>query len=533
MSRILNCAIYTRKSNEEGLDQSFNSLHAQREACEAYIKSQRHEGWRLVPTAFDDAGYSGGTMQRPALVHLMKAVQARTVDIIVVYKVDRLSRSLADFAKMVEVFDENVTSFVSVTQQFNTTTSMGRLTLNVLRSFAQFEREVTAERIRDKIAASKKKGLWMGGNPPLGYDVYDRQLVINELEAKTVRRLFLLYQELGSVRRLQNETARLGIITKRRVFKKGRTVGGRPFSRGNLYALLSNPIYTGEIRHHSATYPGRHEPVADRDTWNGAQQQLTANTAKRRSLRNFSSSSLLTGLVYDETGDRLSPSYTFKNARRYRYYVSSRLTLTACKKSEGWRIPARELEGIILYQLGQLFSDPQELMKILRLDGSSTSVIERTVARAKELSESFDAEASQVPGEKLQSILERVTLHPDRITIKISRPEVCQALSVPYASRETDESISWDIPIRLKRRGVEMKLILLSGSLDSSMPDQNLIRLIAQAHSWFERLSSGAAKSVQEIADKDSVDAGDVSRTLPVAFFSAGHRRSHSGGTAA
>ena len=253
------CAIYTRKSSEEGLEQDFNSLHAQREACESYIKSQQGEGWRLVKTAYDDGGLSGATMNRPALQRLLSDIRERLIDVVVVYKVDRLTRSLADFAKIVEIFDAQGVSFVAVTQQFNTTTSMGRLTLNVLLSFAQFEREVTGERIRDKIAASKQKGMWMGGFVSLGYEVCDRRIVIDYGEAETVRSIFRRYQELGCVRLLKEDLDRRGILSKRRASRGGIESGGRSFSRGALYALLSNPIYAGEIRHKNVCHPGQHE----------------------------------------------------------------------------------------------------------------------------------------------------------------------------------------------------------------------------------------------------------------------------------
>src|SRR5256885_8865679 len=242
------CAIYTRKSSEEGLEQEFNSLAAQREACEAYIRSQQHEGWHLARNRYDDGGFSGGNLERPAAQRLLADIRAGRVDIVVVYKVDRLTRSLADFARLVELFDAEAVSFVSVTQQFNTTSSMGRLTLNVLLSFAQFEREVTGERIRDKIAASKKKGLWMGGNAPLGYDADERALMINPAEAGTVRRIFALYRELGCVRRVKEEIDRLGLRTKSSTTANGTQRGGKSFSRGHLYTLLSNPIYTGQMR---------------------------------------------------------------------------------------------------------------------------------------------------------------------------------------------------------------------------------------------------------------------------------------------
>src|SRR6266852_3353141 len=257
------CAIYTRKSSEEGLEQEFNSLQAQAEACEAYIRSQRHEGWTPARTRYDDGGFSGGNMERPALQRLLADIQGDRIDIIVVYKVDRLTRSLADFARLVEIFDAQGASFVSVTQQFNTTSSMGRLTLNVLLSFAQFEREVTGERIRDKIAASKKKGMWMGGNVPLGYDAGERTLVINPAEAETVHRIFVLYREHGCVRRVKQEADRLGLQTKCSTTASGIERGGRSFSRGHLYNLLSNPVYSGEIAHKGQLYPGQHPALID------------------------------------------------------------------------------------------------------------------------------------------------------------------------------------------------------------------------------------------------------------------------------
>ena len=277
------CAIYTRKSSEEGLEQDFNSLQAQREACEAFIKSQAGEGWRPVKTAYDDGGLSGGTLERPALQHLLADIRLGLIDVVVVYKVDRLTRSLADFAKMVEVFDAQGVSFVAVTQQFNTTTSMGRLTLNVLLSFAQFEREVTGERIRDKIAASKRKGMWMGGVVPLGYDVSEHRLVINPAEAETVRAIFQRYLELGCVRLLKAELDRSGILSKRRISRSGVESGGHSFSRGALYALLANPLYIGEIRHRKLRHPGQHQAIVERALWERTQRQLQEHRVRPRS----------------------------------------------------------------------------------------------------------------------------------------------------------------------------------------------------------------------------------------------------------
>jgi len=310
------CAIYTRKSSEEGLEQDFNSLHAQREACEAFVRSQRHEGWRLIETAYDDGGISGGTMDRPALQRLLEDIRADRVDTVVVYKVDRLTRSLADFTKLVGVFDAHEVSFVAVTQQFNTTTSMGRLTLNVLLSFTQFEREVTGERIRDKIAASKKKGIWMGGVAPLGYEVRDRKLVPVPGEARAVRTVYRRYLELGSVRLLQRDLERQRIVSKVRLRRDGSRMGGAAFSRGALYALLSNPLYVGEISHKGTRYPGEHEAILDRRVWDEAQLRLREQGPGSFVRDRKTAPSPLIGRLIDEAGNPLTPSHATKHARR-------------------------------------------------------------------------------------------------------------------------------------------------------------------------------------------------------------------------
>lgn len=279
--RSIRCAIYTRKSSEEGLEQSFNSLDAQREACQAYILSQRQEGWRAIDARYDDGGYSGGSMERPGLKRLLADIEARKVDTVVVYKVDRLTRSLADFAKMVEAFDARGVSFVSVTQQFNTTSSMGRLTLNVLLSFAQFEREVTGERIRDKIAASKRKGMWMGGMVPLGYDLKDHHLIINKQEAEHVREIFRLYLELGCVKKLKAQLDRRGVKSKIRISRSNRSTGGTAYSRGALYKILQNRIYLGEIPHKEQSYPGEHSAIVDRELWERVRKLMSENVHSR------------------------------------------------------------------------------------------------------------------------------------------------------------------------------------------------------------------------------------------------------------
>ncbi len=305
--RRLRCAIYTRKSSEEGLDQDFNSLDAQREACEAYIASQKHEGWELLPDRYDDGGISGGHLDRPSLQRLMQAVDEKRVDQIVVYKIDRLTRSLADFAKLVERLDQAEASFVSVTQSFNTATSMGRLTLNVLLSFAQFEREVTAERIRDKIAASKRKGLWMGGNVPLGYEADGRTLKIEPDEAKTIRALYDLYLEHGLIPVVKDRAEDLGLRSRERVRGAERVSGGKPFDRGHIHHILSNPIYAGRIRHKGQVYEGQHPAIIDPVAWDQVQQMLKDGAAKSRGTTRKATQSLLAGKLFDETGDRLTP----------------------------------------------------------------------------------------------------------------------------------------------------------------------------------------------------------------------------------
>ena len=378
------CAIYTRKSSEEGLEQDFNSLHAQRESCEAFIKSQAGEGWRLVKSSYDDGGLSGGTMERPALQRLLADISQGLIDVVVVYKVDRLTRSLADFAKMVEVFDARGVSFVAVTQQFNTTTSMGRLTLNVMLSFAQFEREVTGERIRDKIAASKRKGMWMGGLVPLGYDVIERRLVVNESEAMTVRKIFRRYLELGSVRLLMEDLNRRGIRSKVRVAKNGKKSGGNTFFRGALYELLSNPIYIGEIRHKGVCHPGLHEPIVDRELWDATQLLLRSHAVRRAPRTAKSVASPLTGKLFDESGLSLTPSHAVKGERRYRYYVSRSLIKgTADSESRGWRLPAPEIERTVAAAAGQILSDQAAIATASQAIGLAENQLPSIFSRQK------------------------------------------------------------------------------------------------------------------------------------------------------
>jgi DNA invertase Pin-like site-specific DNA recombinase len=517
------CAIYTRKSTEEGLDQAFNSLDAQREACEAYIASQAGLGWQLIPALYDDGGISGGHMDRPALQRLLGDIERGQVDVVVVYKIDRLTRSLMDFAKMVAVFDKHVVSFVSVTQQFNTTTSMGRLTLNVLLSFAQFEREVTAERIRDKIAASKKKGMWMGGVPPLGYDVENKLLVVNESEAHVVRDLFRLYLEIGSVRRLKLKADERGLQTKGYTYRDGRTVGGKPFSRGHLYALLSNPIYIGDVRHRGDRYPGQHKAIVDPAVWRSVQDLLASNAVRRKRSENVKETSLLTGLLYDETSDRLSPSHATKQGKRYRYYISHRLMQSHAEGQEGWRLPARELETMIVRALTDVLEDPQRIVDLATGDNPDP-IQNRTIrTNAQDLANRLTKDHPVEQGECLRQVIVRINIRPGHLSIELNRQKMLQILE---CSDDTDSDrgdvpkpMTIDVPFTVRRRGVEARIVLDNGQLDQPHPDNNLIEAVAKAHDWFERMTSGRASSVQEIAATEGLARSDVSSALPLAFL--------------
>lgn len=369
-SPVKYCAIYTRKSSEEGLEQEFNSLDAQGEACHAYITSQKTEGWSAIKTTYDDGGYSGGNMDRPGLKKLMSDIEAGKVHIVVVYKIDRLTRSLMDFAKLIEVFDKHGVTFVSVTQSFNTTTSMGRLTLNVLLSFAQFEREVTGERIRDKIAASKKKGMWMGGMIPFGYDRVDKKLLVNTEEAKIVRLIFEKYLALGCVRRLKEYLDTNGIRSKIRTSKKGQQWGGAKFSRGLLYKLLINPVYVGRIKHKTIVYEGQHEGIMPIGLWDKVQAQMALRAASSRGVEKSKPvGNLLKGILFDTEGNRYSPSFTNKGKRQYRYYVSQALLQNiGAPAGIVTRLSAHETEMAIEEALKKELCEIDSLKSLLSLD---------------------------------------------------------------------------------------------------------------------------------------------------------------------
>ena len=359
--KTFRCAIYTRKSTEHGLELEFNSLDAQREACEAYIKSQTHEGWKALPRRYDDPAYSGGNLDRPALQKLLVDIDEGRVDVVVVYKIDRLTRSLSDFAKLVELFDKKAISFVAVTQQFNTTTSMGRLTLNVLLSFAQFERELSSERVRDKVAASRKKGKWTGGGIPLGYDTKDKKLIVHQPEAESVRYIYRRYLELKCLRRLTADLNEKGIVSKQRTSSSGRDTGGIRFTYGPLAYLLKNRTYLGEMGHKGSWFPGEHEAIIDPALFNAVQELLTTNSVIRHQQRT-DNQALLKGLLFDDRGNRMSPSFSTKRGVRYRFYVSSAI-LSGRRDQAGStsRVAAADLESVIVSVLRERFAEFRRL----------------------------------------------------------------------------------------------------------------------------------------------------------------------------
>jgi site-specific DNA recombinase len=496
-AKKLRCAIYSRKSSEEGLEQAFNSLHAQREACAAFILSQKHEGWTVVPTLYDDGGFSGGTMDRPALKLLLSDITEGRVDVVVVYKIDRLTRSLLDFAKIVEAFEAKGVSFVSITQQFNTSTSMGRLTLNVLLSFAQFERELAGERIRDKIAASKKKGMWMGGLPPLGYDVKDRKLVVNDDEARTVLHIFRCYLELKSVRALKTQLEEAGIRSKPRILTDGTACGGQRLSRGALYLMLQNRIYRGEITHKGNAYPGEHPAIVNQALWDQAQAVLAENRVDRETGSYAKQPSLLAGLAFDETGERLTPSHAVKKGTRYRYYVSRSFIVGSAKDhAKGRRIPAGNLESLVINRLRAFLADQGAILDAVRNEHPDGTHQKRLISRGREIAEQIPTMAPDQTRAMLIALLVRVDLKPERVEIQMRRRSLVELLhassTAPSTRGRTSDKESEDIltlkaKARLQRVGREMRM-LVENTDDQTLADPGLLRIIARAHDIQGRL---------------------------------------------
>jgi site-specific DNA recombinase len=515
-SAIRRCAIYTRKSSEEGLEQDFNSLHAQREACEAFIKSQAGEGWRLVKTAYDDGGLSGGTMERPALQRLLADINQGLVDVVVVYKVDRLTRSLADFAKMVEVFDARGVSFVAVTQQFNTTTSMGRLTLNVLLSFAQFEREVTGERIRDKIAASKQKGMWMGGLVPIGYDVHERRLVVNQPEAETVREIFRRYLELGSVRLLMEDLNGRGIRSKVRISKNGNQSGGNRFYRGALYEMLSNPIYLGEIRHKGTRHPGLHEPIIKRELWEATQLLLGSRGVRMAPRAKRSAQSSLTGKLFDESGQSLAPTHAVKGERRYRYYVSRNLTNgTADSAGRGWRLPAPEIERTVASAACTILRDEAAIANAADPAGLTGHRLPSIFSAASGWTKRLQSEVEA--GAALKAVIDRIDLTDIGIRVTLKLP--IESSEGRQDANPTTLTITRELPMQIRRRGFETRLVIQGSRQPTPMVDQALLKAVARGRHWGNDLLAGRVESVAELAKREGVLPNYVRRLTRLAFL--------------
>jgi site-specific DNA recombinase len=477
------CAIYTRVSTEYGLEQDFNSLDAQYDASQAYIRSQAHAGWTLLRGKYDDGGFSGGNTERPALQRLLADVAAGKIDIIVVYKVDRLTRSLADFAKLVELFDQHNVSFVSVTQQFNTTTSMGRLTLNVLLSFAQFEREVTSERIRDKISASKRKGLWVGGMVPLGYDTKDRKISVNEAEAESVRTIFRRYLELGSLNLLMADLRRKGIVTKVRKLKSGKMVGGIPFTRGPLAHLLRNRFYIGEVPFKGEVLKGEQPAIVERKLFDAVQSKLS-NQSNGSTARGNGNEALLTGRIFDDRGNRMSPSHASKAGRRYRYYLSTALLQGRSQEAGSVeRVSAPQIETAVL----------KALQKHLKTDQS----IER---------------------DRILEHLKRVEVQRDQIVLRLvaGREEddgtvsTAPALNVPWRKASMTRQREIIVPSDGERHQVRPL---------RSETRATLVASIARGRRWLDELISDGAATTQAIADREGCSVRKVNMTISLAFL--------------
>jgi DNA invertase Pin-like site-specific DNA recombinase len=517
------CAIYARKSSEEGLEQSFNSVEAQQEACRAFILSQKQEGWVALNKRYDDGGFSGGTMERPALKQLLSDIEANKIDTVVVYKVDRLTRSLADFAKMIEIFDSHTVSFVSVTQQFNTTSSMGRLTLNVLLSFAQFEREITGERIRDKVAASKKKGMWMGGLAPLGYDCVERQLILNQAEANTVRTIFRQYLRLGCVKKLKDFLDRKRIRSKVRTSSAGRTCGGAVYSRGALYHLLNNHIYLGEIVHRGQPYPGQHRPIVPRELWHKVAARLHANNQAHRMGKSHSTPSLLGGRLFDGKGARFTPTHTVKNAKRYRYYTSQTVIRQAGAKPVITRFPAHELERFVKSQIHLLLQTPEKCVAGMENSPSKDAAAERAHGLAREWPK---LEISK-QHELVRNILKRVVLGQTTVRIEIDRTKLLRTLlakdSEALASLRTRKCdiLKLTSSFQALRRGSELRLMTAqNGACFEGAPVPSLAKAIARARNWYERIVAGEVNTIGQLAQEAGLTRRYVRRILQCATLS-------------
>ena len=510
------CAIYTRKSTEDGLEQEFNSLDAQREACAAYVTSQRHEGWVLVPDPYDDGGFSGGSMDRPGLKRLLADIEAGKVDTIIVYKVDRLTRSLADFAKIVEILDAKGASFVSITQSFNTTTSMGRLTLNVLLSFAQFEREVTGERIRDKIAASKAKGMWMGGPVPLGYAVHERKLVVVPDEAVSVCWIYQRYLELGSVRELVEALTRDGARTKIQVLTSTGNRGGVPFARGTLFHLLKNRIYLGEIVHKGTAYAGEHAGIVPLDLWQQVQAKLADNGPRLKRAAGTRHPSLLIGLVVDGLDRRMSPSHATKGSKRYRYYIThSGAGVDAANLA--WRVSAHDLERIVVDRLRAFLADGAAVHAAIASPLVETREVAAIIATAASTSAALGSSTSRDRATLLDRYITKVSLLDKGVEVTVRcaslLPDSCELTA-------TEDTIVLSAATARVRHGHEVRLIIPSAPTSPPVErDYSLVALIADAHAARALLLASPDRSIDQIASSHGRCRTNLARLVKLSYL--------------
>ena len=516
VEKILRCAVYTRKSTEDGLEQEFNSLDAQYEACSAYALSQKHEGWLLLPERYDDGGFSGGNMERPGLKRLLADVAAGKVDIILVYKIDRLTRSLADFAKIVEVLDTAKASFVSITQAFNTTTSMGRLTLNMLLSFAQFEREVTGERIRDKIAASKRKGMWMGGPLPLGYDVENRRLIINPHEAEVVRQIYQRYLELGSVVELADDLNAKGYKTKVQIRASGPHRGGCAFRRGTLYHLFANPIYRGQIVHKGEVYPGEHEPIVPEDLWQAVQDKLKANASGTSRRLRGQQPSLLTGILKDSQGRAMTPSHATKGkAMRYRYYVTRPDQDT---NEPAYRVSAHDLEQIVTTKLARYFAVPSNIAAMTHPE-IEAHALQQALAKADLAAATLRSGTMQAKHQIITTVMNQAILHEDRVDLHLLINGLAEVLAIPLEQAAT--SINLSVPALRQRHGHQIRLVI-EGEGQASKPalksepqrDEKLVALLAEASAARQLVLDNPDTSLADLAKQHGKCRKHLSRMV-------------------
>lgn len=507
-AKRLRCAIYTRKSTEEGLEQAFNSLDAQREACAAYIASQRHEGWSLSPDIYDDGGFTGGNMDRPGLQQLLRDVRGGRIDVVVVYKVDRLTRSLADFAKMVEILDNAGASFVSVTQAFNTTNSMGRLTLNVLLSFAQFEREVISERIRDKVAASKARGMWMGGPVPLGYRVEDRKLVVVPSEAETVRHVMRRYLESANVFDLLDKLRVDGVVSKVAVGRDGTVRGGKPLTRGAAFHLLANPVYIGLTRHRDKTYPGQHEAIVKQELFDAVKARLAERSNPVTSCRGKRAVSLLAGLIHDEHGRPMSPLHTFNHGRRYGYYASHP---GDGSREPVLRLPAGQLDGVVRTALQKILSSSAMLRRHFeRLEPALFfKLVDHCADIGEQLRTMTIAEARQV----LAMLKLEVTVSRSTVAASIC-PEAVLARAAIQS--EVHGRIPLEVPTTIASFGHEQRLRLDAPTTSPTSRDARLLELIARGFAYRDQLQ---AMTESEIAALPTTRYRHLERTARLAYL--------------